>query len=622
VSTSASAAVTPAASLLIVHVESALDPPGRDSIYRTRQPCRALGELEHVTVVSGSLLSPALTQSGLLDEADVLVLSEAAEPDLLPILDARRRAHRLTIYELNAHPLAPPPGARTAARARDHVTRGMPLHLARHADGVQFATPALEARFGTVNARRAVFPSHRWEAPAVGSSNTRRPGRVVIGWGGTASHAADLPTVAGALRAIVERHPEVDVSVMGDASLFAPFADLPASRFAYTPAGTPVEYERFLEGVDIGLAPLLPTAYNRCRSDVRLLEYAARGVLAVCADLEPYRDSVQVGQTGFLFRDAAELETVLQRALAEPDLRAAIAARAARYVADERLEHAHAGTRLAFYLATANQLGYPLAPRASSQALLSRLSFPTFSGSRYVALGSGETERALGLGLAARAAGELVEARRCFTEARRLSPRAYLPELLLGETEEDPTLSIEALTRAAELNPRSCLATYLLGMRLGLANAPDEAATQFQRARALAPSFGAAQQRLGELSEAAGRLDEAAVLYEEAALQNGSLALPVVRLAAAATRAGRVDKAVALLERTLEGDPDDWLTNLAIGSAYVELHRFHEARVHLTRALEGADDRPAVLSELAKAEVGLGNLDAARTFLNESRRGD
>jgi tetratricopeptide (TPR) repeat protein len=619
VSATGPAATTPAASLLIVHVESALDPPGRDSIYRTRQPCRALGELEHVCVVSGSLLSPALTQSGLLDEADILVLSEAAEPDLLPIVDARRRARRLTIYELNAHPLAPPPGARTAARARDHVTRGMPLHLARHADAVQFATPTLESRFGTVNPRRAVFPSHRWEAPAAPPTGPRRPGRVVIGWGGTAAHAADLPTVAGALRGIVERHPEVDVSVMGDASLFSSFADLPPARLAHTPSGTPVEYERFLESIDIGLAPLLPTPYNRCRSDVRFLEYAARGVLAVCADLEPYRGSVQAGQTGFLFRDAAELETLLERTLAEPELRAAVTARAARYVADERLEHAHAGTRLAFYLATASQLGYPLAPRASSEAVLSRLSFPTFSGSRYVALGGGETERVLGRGLEARAAGELVEARRCFTEARRLAPRAYLPELLLGETEEDSTLSIEALSRAAELNPRSCLAPYLLGLRLGLANVPDEAATHFQRARALAPSFGAAQQRLGELSEAAGRLDEAAQLYEEAALQNGSLALPVVRLAAAATRAGRVDKAVALLEKTLEGDPDDWLTNLAIGRAYVEVHRFHEARVHLLRALDDADDRPAVLAELAKAEIGLGNLDAARTFLNESR---
>jgi len=42
--------------------------------------------------------------------------------------------------------------------------------------------------------------------------------------------------------------------------------------------------------------------------------------------------------------------------------------------------------------------------------------------------------------------------------------------------------------------------------------------------------------------------------------------------------------------------------------------------VHLLRALEGAEDRAAVLTELAKAEIGLGNVDAARDTLEEARR--
>ncbi|HVZ74198.1 MAG TPA: hypothetical protein VHJ20_17585, partial [Polyangia bacterium] len=307
------AAPPPPSSVLVVHVESAVDPPGRDAIYRTRQPCRALGELEHVTVVSGSLLSPALTQASLLDEADVLVLSEAAEPDLLPVVEARRRARKLTVYELNAHPLAPPPGARTAARARDVVGRGLPLHLARHADALQLATPTLDARFGTLNPRRAVFPSQRWDAPEAPTPGPRREGRVVVGWGGTSAHADDLRAIAGALRAVLERHADVDVAVMGDDGAFAAFAALPQDRVQRAPSGTPVEYERFLETIDVGLAPLQANDYNRCRSDVRYLEYAARGAVAVCADLEPYRASVNAGQTGFLYRDLVELETVLER---------------------------------------------------------------------------------------------------------------------------------------------------------------------------------------------------------------------------------------------------------------------------------------------------------------------
>ena len=459
----------PRPTLLVAHATSAIDPEGRDVVYRTRQPCRALGELERVTVVSGSLLSPAFTESSLLDDADVLVLADAADPDLLPVLDARRRRQRMTIYEVGTHLLSPPPAAPTAARARDLVTRSMPLHLAQRADGVQFATPALERRFGALNARRAVFPSQRWDAPAAPSPRAR--GRVVVGWAGGAAHAEDLRAIAPTLAAIVERHPDVDVAVMGDVWL----------------------------------------------------------------------------------REA---------------------------------------------------LG----------------GAPTFEGARYLALGDGPTEALLRAGLVERSAGRLGEARRLFTEARRAAPRAYMPELLLGETEEDATLSIEALERAAELNPRSCLAPFLMGLRLGYAGAADRAAAALQRARAIAPSFGAPQERLGELAEAAGHVEEACQLYEEAALQNGAFALPVARLATAALRDGRVDKAVALLERSLDGDPDLWLTNFVLGRSYLELRRFHQARLHLRRALDGAEDRSAVLVDLAKAEVGLGELDAARATLEEARR--
>ena len=47
--------------LLIVHLEPVSGRKLGDDVYRTIQPCRALGELDHVSVVSGSLLTPALT---------------------------------------------------------------------------------------------------------------------------------------------------------------------------------------------------------------------------------------------------------------------------------------------------------------------------------------------------------------------------------------------------------------------------------------------------------------------------------------------------------------------------------------------------------------------------------
>src|SRR5262249_25557215 len=141
----------------------------------------------------------------------------------------------------------------------------------------------------------------------------------------------------------------------------------------------------------------------------------------------------------------------------------------------------------------------------------------------------------------------------------------------------------------------------------------------FERARSIAPGYGAPQERLGMLAEAAGRTDDACRLFEEAALQNPTFALPIARLAEIAQRSGKIDKAVGPPGRILPAGPEPSLTNFLIGRAYVELRRYHQARVHLLRAVDGAEDRAAVLTALAQAERGLGNHDAAKIALEEAR---
>jgi len=594
------------------------------AIHRTVQPCRALGELADVAVVSGFTLSPALYSEGLLLSADVLVLREVADPDLLPIIAARRRQGRLTAYEIGSHLFASPHTDEAAVTQSDLVARSLVPQLARQADCLQLATAALETQFATLNPRRAVFQSQLWDPPRP-PPPLRPTDRVVIGWAGSRAERNDLLVALPALAGVLERHPEVRIAILGDPELRATLSPLPPARVSFMPAGSLERYHRFLEGIDIGIAPLAPTPFNRCGEDLRFIDYAAQGVLAVCADLPPYRGVVRPGQTGFLFRDGAELETVLERVLAEAELRPAILARAAS-TAGERLERRHAAARLGFYLSAAAQMGVQLGRTAGP-----RLSFPPpalidgreaarlFPDSAYVALGAGKVERLLVEGLRQAREGTTEEACRTFEVAERLAPESHLPPLLLGMTAGGET-AIGALARAEARNPLSCHAAYRLGERLLAAGDESGAVAAFERARAIAPGFGAPQERLGALAEAAGRIEEACRLYEEAALQNSAFALPIARLATLAQRDGRIDKAVGLLERSLVDDPDLWLTNFLIGRSYIELKRFHQARVHLLRALDGADERATVLIELAKAEAGLGNADAARETLDEARR--
>ena len=121
------------------------------------------------------------------------------------------------------------------------------------------------------------------------------------------------------------------------------------------------------------------------------------------------------------------------------------------------------------------------------------------------------------------------------------------------------------------------------------------------------------------MAEAAGQLEEACALYEDAALRNSSFALPVARLAMIALGNQQLEKAVSLLEQSLQHDAELWLTNLLIGRGYVELKHFRQARIHLMRALDTTPERGPVLAQLAKAEIGLGNVDAARARWPSSR---
>src|SRR5204863_8005940 len=124
-----------------------------------------------------------LFDSRVLMHADVLVIRDVADPDLLPIVAARRRHRKLSVYEIDRHLFATPPVAQSALPTPDLVQRSLRPLLARQADCVQLATPALEGHCAVLNPRRAVFPDQLWDAPP--PTPARRTDQVVIGWRGS-----------------------------------------------------------------------------------------------------------------------------------------------------------------------------------------------------------------------------------------------------------------------------------------------------------------------------------------------------------------------------------------------------------------------------------------------------
>ncbi len=314
-----------------------------DGLYRLHEPSRYLSRLLGVVVIDCHYYHRLLPR--LLDRADVLVLPFFHNWDFFPLIERRRAAGRVTVFEANDYFEDVQPWNPVARQWQDRAIRDEYRQYMAAADAVQTSTPELARRWQPGARRVVVFPNYLTDVPPL-TAPPERP--LTIGWGGSPGHLADWYQLTPWLQQWLEAHPDVRLAVMTN-EFGRPFVALPPERYHFTPFGSRAAYYQFLSTLDIGLAPLLPTDYNRCRSDVKFLEYASRGVTGIYADLEPYRATVEPGQTGLLYRTPAEFLQALDRLAGDAALRRHIREQAYAYVRQHRRLADHIGQRLDFY---------------------------------------------------------------------------------------------------------------------------------------------------------------------------------------------------------------------------------------------------------------------------------
>jgi hypothetical protein len=123
---------------------------------------------------------------------------------------------------------------------------------------------------------------------------------------GTGTHGPDFAAMRPSLdRLWAEREGQFDVVLIGIAADVEPAPWLhrvapPADAIAYP------RFVRWLRGqgpFDIGLAPLADTRFNSAKSDIKLLDYLALGLLPVVQDCAAYRLDPQTGQIAVHAKD-------------------------------------------------------------------------------------------------------------------------------------------------------------------------------------------------------------------------------------------------------------------------------------------------------------------------------
>ncbi|MGH7152928.1 MAG: glycosyltransferase, partial [Acetobacteraceae bacterium] len=299
-------------------------------------PCayiRLLQPLDHLAAAAKLDIVLADAEEALRYRADLVVTQryavQGAEAGEALLKHCREHGIPL-LYDLDDDLLAVPRDHPDAAQLRAHV-RDVERML-RGADTVWVSTAALRDRIAAVRRDAVIAPNgldeRLWPATPGERSMNSLPVRLLFM--GTATHDADFALIEPALARL---HDTFGARVSFDMIGVTGRDDLPdwVRRVPPSISGT-LSYPGFINWIthqsswDIGLAPLADTPFNRAKSAIKVLDYAALGLAVAASDVAVYREGLVKNASALLVPNTpAAWYDALTRLVRQPLLRRRLA---------------------------------------------------------------------------------------------------------------------------------------------------------------------------------------------------------------------------------------------------------------------------------------------------------
>lgn len=159
-----------------------------------------------------------------------------------------------------------------------------------------------------------------------------------IGWAGGSSHEGDWEWAKDGIRKALIQLPEWNFRFIG--MDYRKTLRIGEARLEHVPWFNSVDdyWRSDALGLDIAVAPIMPSAFNRSKSEIKLIEYAARGVPVVATNYGVYSEFVKDGETGFLVKDKRQWRDAILTLARDPDLRERMSAAARLQARDHTIE--------------------------------------------------------------------------------------------------------------------------------------------------------------------------------------------------------------------------------------------------------------------------------------------
>lgn len=155
----------------------------------------------------------------------------------------------------------------------------------------------------------------------------KEPGQIRIGYSGCSNHRGDLEAIREPMSAILKEFPHVQFIMTPqpenkDGDLFMGWPDVPNIGII-TQWATIDQYHHFLAGwdLDIGIAPLLDSNFNRAKSNLRWLEYSALKLPTVASKVYPFKNSIRNGEDGLICNSSQEWYDALKSLITDESRR-------------------------------------------------------------------------------------------------------------------------------------------------------------------------------------------------------------------------------------------------------------------------------------------------------------
>lgn len=239
-------------------------------------------------------------------DVDVVILDRLWRPDISlnlakSLLNDIRKKKAKFVYAIDDNLLDLP----SISEEKKEIIR----YFLMNADQVWVTTQCLMEKFSKYSSNIEII-SNCIDDRMIDFSNITNPKNfeeITIGYMGTPTHHNDFNMIIPALEKISNKsQSKIKLQVIGitdKSGFFIATSKLPI-EFINIPMEK-VPYENFLPWFvsnfkwDIGLAPLMDTDFNRCKSDIKFLDYALLPSAIICSNVPAYQ-SVKNLETGLL----------------------------------------------------------------------------------------------------------------------------------------------------------------------------------------------------------------------------------------------------------------------------------------------------------------------------------